>query len=56
MKIEEPVLFDMQYLNPFYGVRIYLSGTFSKPKKNIVLNLKNAGAITNMGLPEKLMW
>lgn len=53
MKIEEPTLFDMQYLNPFYGVRIYLSGTFSKPKKNIVLNLKNAGAITNMGLSRK---
>lgn len=53
MKIEEPTLFDMQCLNPFYGVKIYLSGTFSKPKKNIVLKLKNAGAITDMGLSRK---
>lgn len=51
MKTIEPTLFDnVESYNPFNGIRIFLSGTFSRSNQEIDFKLTNAGAITKMGL------
>lgn len=49
--MSEATLFDnIECQNPFNGVRVYLSGTFSRPNSEIIFKLTNAGANTKMGL------
>lgn len=45
MNNKEPMLFDIESLKPFDGVRVYLSGTFSVPQSVIINELIDAGAI-----------
>lgn len=45
MNNTEPTLFDAYNTNPFDGVRVYLSGTFSVPQSVIFSQLEDAGAI-----------
>lgn len=47
----EPTLFDnTESVNPFYGVRVYISGALSQRKSEIEFMLERAGAITKKGL------
>lgn len=49
--MNEATLFDnIEHQNPFNGIRVYLSGTFSRPNSEIIFKLTNAGANTKMGL------
>lgn len=49
--MSEATLFDnIEPKNPFNGVRVYLSGSFSRPNTEIIFKLTNAGANTKMGL------
>lgn len=51
MQLTEPTLFDTaEAYNAFKGVRVYLSGSFSRPNSEIEFKLTNAGAITKLGL------